>query len=86
MECPKCLKEVSKLTIPLEGKLGCVECNGTPKMNFICDLGQTVDKYPRKDGTTGRITRGKDWELSNRRISPDGVSVYNKATGKPTQY
>ncbi len=86
MECPRCNKTVNKLTIPLEGKLGCVECNGTPKINFICDLGTSVDTYIRKDGTTGKITKGKEWEMSHRRISPDGKEVYNNVTKRDTQY
>lgn len=85
MDCPQCKKEVNKLTIPLEGKLGCQDCNGKTKVHFLANLGQTVDVYTRKDGSKGRITTGKDWEMSNRRITSEKV-VINRVTGKPTQY
>ncbi len=48
---------------------------------------QTVDTYKKSDGSVGKITAGKAWEIENRTISPDdGRSVVNKKTGKPAQY
>lgn len=56
------------------------------------NLGQTVDRSTHIDKKTGReithrITEGKKWEIDNRRLSQDdGVTVVNRATGKPAQY
>ena len=51
------------------------------------NLGQTVDTYVKSDGSIGKITAGKAWEIENRTISPDdGRSVVNKKTGKPPEY
>ena len=87
LDCPQCKKEVQRLSIPLGGKLGCVECNGERKVAINPNLGQTVDRYVRKDGTVGKITVGKDWEISQRRISKDdNHTVINQATGKLPQY
>lgn len=85
--CPLCKQEAKTLTIPLGGKLGCRSCNVKAPKVFNVNLGQTVDTYVKKDGSKGRITVGKDWEMSNRRISSeDKRIVINKATGRETQY
>lgn len=49
------------------------------------NLGQVVDKWVKPDGSIGRITEGKDWEIRNRTITPEG-EVVNKVTGKPPEY
>lgn len=51
------------------------------------NLGQVIDKWVKPDGTIGKITVGKDWEIRNRTISnDDGRSVVNKVNGKPPEY
>lgn len=87
LECPICLKETNKLIIPAEGKMGCRSCVGGYIKLRRCDLGQTVEVYPNKDGKEGRLTTGKAWEIENRSISrDDGKTVINSKTGKPAQY
>lgn len=55
------------------------------KKRFVCDLNSSVDTYTRKDGSKGKITKGKAWEIENRKTSPEG-QIVNRKTGKPTQY
>lgn len=87
MTCPQCSQETHKLTIPLGGKLGCPNCNVHVSKPYNVNLGQTADKWIKNDGTVGKITVGKQWEIDNRRISrDDGVTVINHATGKEPQY
>ena len=72
----------------------CDECYAALYKMFLksrrkqnCNLGQTVHEYVKKDGSRGRLTAGKDWEIANRTISKDdGKTVINKVTGKPAQY
>ena len=55
--------------------------------NSRARLNKTIESYTRKDGTKGKITSGKAWEIENRRVSrDDGKSVINAKTGKPAQY
>ena len=84
-DCPSCGSETPKLVIFTEPKrLGCPNC-GTPKAKFVnVNLGQTVDRYIRKDGSKGRITQGKAWEIDNRVIREG--TVVNRKTGKEAQY
>jgi len=49
------------------------------------NLGQTVDTYVKSDGSIGKITAGKAWEIENRTITPEG-NVINKKTKKDPQY
>lgn len=85
-DCPSCGSKTSKLIIYNDPKkLGCPSC-GTPQSKFHnVNLGQTVDSYTRKDGTKGRITTGKAWEIEHRRLGPDGRAI-NSKTGKEPQY
>lgn len=55
------------------------------KKKFICDLHNPVDKYVRKDGSTGKITKGKAWEIDNRVVGKEG-KVINRLTKRETQY
>lgn len=88
MECPICHNPTNKLVIPADGKkLGCRECVGFSKAPTNVNLGQTLDTYTKKDGTKGKITVGKNWELENRRVSmDDGRTIINQVTGKPPEY
>ena len=86
--CPSCNSLTSKLigyTSP--AKVGCSNC-GIPASRFSsCNLGQTADSWVKHDGTRGRITSGKNWEIANRMISKDdGKTPINRVTGKPAQY
>lgn len=82
--CPSCWT-ANKLWSLKNGKFGCSSCH-VPKQNFNnVNLGQTVDSYTKRDGTKGRITTGKAWEIDSRTISPEGV-VVNKHTGREAQY
>ena len=49
------------------------------------NLGQTVDTYSKSDGSIGKITVGKAWEIESRTITPEG-RVVNKHTGRDPQY
>lgn len=49
------------------------------------NLGQTVDTYTKSDGSIGKITAGKAWEIENRTITPEG-QVVNKKTKRDPQY
>jgi hypothetical protein len=49
------------------------------------NLGQVVDTYKKADGSLGKITYGKDSEIKNRTITPEG-QVINKQSGKDAQY
>ncbi len=63
----------------------------TGKKKSTVGLGQTVDSWYKIDKKTGNQTKhklsaGKSWEIANRVISKDdGVTVVNRATGKPAQ-
>ena len=87
LTCPSCKAETNKLvafTTP-RAYLGCRNC-GTPKKNFVdCNLGQVADQWVSKDGKSHRITVGKNWEISHRKLSSEGV-VINTKTGKETQF
>lgn len=48
-------------------------------------LGQTVQYYQKKNGSRGKITGGKKWEIEHRKMGPDGF-VINEKTGKAAQY
>lgn len=93
MNCSIC---GNKATIPVryapEEIWSCDDCWSTAyskllkaKKQYPCDLGSVVDKYPRKDGSVGKITKGKAWEIDNRRTMPDG-SIVNQKTGREAQY
>lgn len=85
--CPKCSSETNRLVIfetPYR-YLGCSNCGVLGRKALNPNLGQTVDLYKRKDGTTGRITTGKAWEIDHRRTTPEGV-VINSVTKKEAQY
>ena len=86
-DCPNCKKPSDKLVIYESPKkfLGCPACGIKKATRYNVHLGQVVDVYPRKDGTTGKITYGKNWEINNRGLSPDG-RVINTKTGKDAQY
>lgn len=84
-ECPSCKAETHKLigyTDP--PRVGCGNC-GTQKPRFSkCNLGQAVDTYVRKDGSIGKITSGKQFEIEDRTISKDdGFTVIRKSGGDP---
>ena len=59
----------------------CPTCCPPTRISPI-DLHEVVAQAP--DGT-GRVTRGKAWEIDNRRTAPDGT-VFNVKTGKEAQY
>lgn len=51
------------------------------------NLGQVVQYYKKRDGSRGRITHGKAWEIDNRTVSKqDGKTIINRRTGKEAQY
>jgi len=86
--CPSCERATAKLVIYTEPrKLGCPNC-GTPKLSHkSVGLSDTVQNYVKYDGTMGKISRGKAWEIMNRRTSrDDNKTIINKVTGKETQY
>lgn len=97
--CHTCGQPCNKLIIPAgesgkknfeDGKekapgLRCENCHTSAKNFTNVNLGQTTDVYTRRDGSKGRITYGKAWEIESRTLSPEGV-VINKHTGKETQY
>lgn len=86
-DCPSCGAQTPKLVIYTEPvkKLGCPNC-GTPKSKaFLAGLGNTAQYYTKKDGSRGRMTVGKQWEIINRRTTPEG-QVINAKTGKDAQY
>jgi hypothetical protein len=62
---------------------------GKSKSNV--NLGQTLERWTHVDKKTGnsiahKLSAGKAWEIENRRVSQDdGVTVVNRATGKPAQ-
>lgn len=64
----------------------------TGARKFSANLHQIVDKSTHRDKKTGKLIShklsvGKQWEIDNRRLSPDdGATVVNRATGKPAQY
>lgn len=84
-DCPSCGSQTPKLVIYQEPrKLGCPNC-GVPKpIQHNVNLGQTVETYIRNDGSKGRLTTGKAWEINNR-VTRDGT-VVNSKTGKEAQY
>ena len=55
------------------------------------NLNQILDRWTHIDKKTGneikhKLSAGKDWEINNRVISrDDGVTVINRATGKPAE-
>jgi hypothetical protein len=49
------------------------------------NLGQVAQYYVKKNGSRGKITEGKKWEIEHRKLSPEGV-VINEKTGKEAQY
>ncbi len=89
-QCPNCKAEAKRLIAPsdrTDGKLFCNACYGPVKKHTNCNLGQTVDSWVKADGSRGRVTVGKKWEIEHRRINPeDKMSVINYATGKESQY
>lgn len=64
----------------------------TGKKRSNANLGQTLEKWTHVDKKSGKevthkLSVGKSWEIENRRVSQDdGVTVVNRATGKPAQY
>ena len=84
--CPSCGSETHRL-IGYENYVGCGACGVPKKRQSNCNLGQTTQNYTRRDGTRGRITVGKEWEMDQRRVSKDdNFTVINKATGTETEY
>jgi hypothetical protein len=39
-----------------------------------------------KNGSWGKMSYGKSWEIDSRGLAEDGKTVINKVTGKPAQY
>ena len=63
----------------------------TGKKRSTAGLGQTVDSWRKIDKKTGnetthKLTKGKEWEITNRRLADDGKTVINRVTGRETQY
>lgn len=64
----------------------------TGKKRSNANLGQTLEKWTHVDKKSGKeithkLSVGKSWEIENRRVSQDdGVTVVNRATGKPAEY
>lgn len=91
-KCPTAKKLIAPSVNNPEGKLFCEACYGVVRKQFLCNLGQTVQKFTHVDKKTGKevvhkLTAGKDWEISQRRISlDDNTTVVNRATGKEAQY
>lgn len=85
-DCPSCGEKAARLVIYTDPKkLGCPGC-GVPKpRTSLAGLGQTAQYYVKKDGSRGKITTGKKWEIEHRTTRPDG-SVINSKTGKEAQY
>lgn len=85
-DCPSCGVKAARLIIfENPRKLGCDSC-GTPKRPATnVNLGQTANYYVKKDGSRGRMTVGKAWEIEHRSLSPDG-RVINSKTGKEAQF
>lgn len=85
-DCPSCGAKASRLIIYNEPKkLGCPSC-GVPKTRATnVNLNQTAQYYTKKDGSRGRMTTGKAWEIEHRSLSPEG-QVINSKTGKEAQY
>lgn len=93
MDCPICKTDnVTQLVIPEGGKLSCRSCAGEQKIRSNPNLGQTVQRWTHIDKTTGReikhrLTSGKEWEISHRRVSQDDPKVViNTFTKKEAQY
>lgn len=85
-ECPSCKAETNKLVIyEHPKKLGCPACGVPKSRQGLAGLGQTAQYYTKKDGSQGKITTGKKWELEHRRLTPEG-QVINSKTGKDAQY
>ena len=87
-ECPSCGANTPKLVIyEHPRKLGCPNCGKPKPQSYSVAIGSVVQTYRKKNGSTGRITHGKAWEIENRTISRDDkMTVINKVTGKETQY
>ncbi len=85
-DCPNCNSKVLKLFIA-DGtkKLSCSSCAAPQQKSYNVNLGQTVATFTAADGTKGKLTVGKSWEIEHRRMTPEGV-VINTRTGRPAQY
>lgn len=82
-ECPNCGSETNKLVgCDDEKKIKCPNCHQIRKRD-MCNLHEIVACTP--DGT-GRVTRGKAWEIDHRVIAEDGMTVVNRVTGQEAQY
>jgi hypothetical protein len=77
-----------------DGVLYCPACyvRTRRKHGYDHTLNQTLERWTHRSKKTDslvhhKLTKGKDWEIENRRVSlDDGKTVINKATGKPAQY
>jgi len=85
-ECPSCGCATSRLIIFNDPKrLGCDSC-GIPKARHSnVNLGQIASYYVKRDGSTGKMTTGKRWEIEHRMTTPEG-NVINSKTKRDTQY
>lgn len=85
-DCPSCGAKTPKLVIYQDPKkLGCPNCGNPKGKKFLAGLGSTAQYYVKKDGTQGKMTVGKKWEIDNRRSTPEG-QIINAKTGKDAQY
>ena len=85
-ECPICHKDCNQLVIPPEGKLSCRACVSVGRKRYNVNLGQVVDTYTRKDGSTGKITVGKQIEIESRVTTPDGRVISKDNGGREARY
>lgn len=89
-ECPQCGKETKSLVIPEGGKLSGRCCAQVSAKRYNVNLGQTIEKWTNVDKKgvehKHKLTVGKDWEISNRRLAEDGKTVINSVTNKEAQY
>lgn len=63
----------------------------TGKKRSTIGLGQTLEKWTHVDKKTGdekvhKLSVGKNWEITNRRLADDGKTVINRVTGKVAEY
>ena len=96
--CYRCQGETPRLyasgTKNSNGDLLCYDCLGSkPRgQGYDYTLNQTLERWEHRSKKTGsivkhKLTKGKDWEIENRRISlDDNKTVINTKTGKPAQY
>lgn len=89
LNCENCGLEWTRLIACEHTKrLMCNHCHAdhsSSKVNH--KLNQSADKWEDAKGRIHRMSKGKEWEINNRVLSPDdSKTVINRVTGRESQY